>query len=109
MDESSASSSFVRKHFEKNKGAGTVTSVYVQTLPEQVEVEREYDQQLWNHIKGQHASAFASKTVLVNMVHPLIQLLTHTFLFDFGGQKLDNYYDYACSHYSRIFDYSCCR
>ena len=61
MDESSASSSSVRKHFEKNKGAGTVTC---KTLPEQVEVEREYDQQLWNHIKGQHASAFASKTVL---------------------------------------------
>ena len=27
------------------------------------------------------------------MVRPLIQLLTHTFLFDFGGQKLDNYFD----------------
>ena len=27
------------------------------------------------------------------MVHPLIQLLTHTFLFDFGGQKLDIHYD----------------
>ena len=25
---------------------------YVQTLPENVEVEREYDKQLWNHIKG---------------------------------------------------------
>ena len=32
----------------------------VQTLPEQVEVEREYDKQLWNHIKGQHTSAFAT-------------------------------------------------
>ena len=37
---------------------------YVQTLLEQVEVEREYDKQLWNHIKGQHTSAFASKTML---------------------------------------------
>ena len=27
------------------------------------------------------------------MVHPSTQWLTHTFLFDFGGQKLDNYYD----------------
>ena len=27
------------------------------------------------------------------MVHPYMQLLTHTFLFDFGGLKLDNYYD----------------
>ena len=26
-------------------------------------------------------------------VYPYIQLLTHTFLFDFDGQKLDNYYD----------------
>ena len=37
---------------------------YVQTLQEQVEVEREYDKQLWNHIKWQHTSAFASETVL---------------------------------------------
>ena len=27
------------------------------------------------------------------MVHPSTQSLTHTFLFDFGGQKLVNYYD----------------
>ena len=27
------------------------------------------------------------------MVHPYMQWLTRTFLFDFGGQKLDNYYD----------------
>ena len=63
----------------------------MQTLPEQVEVEREYDQQLWNHIKGQHASAFASKTASKTVLSTW--LLTHTFLFDFGGQKLDNYYD----------------
>ena len=42
MGESSASSSSVWKHFEKNK-----RDVYcsVQTLPEDVEVEREYDKQ----------------------------------------------------------------
>ena len=40
MDESSASSSSVRKHFEKNKGAGTVTCKLCQNV-EQVEVERE--------------------------------------------------------------------
>ena len=34
---------------------------YVQTLPEDVEVEREYDKQLWNHHQGQRASAFASQ------------------------------------------------
>ena len=66
----------------------------MQTLLEQVEVEREYDEQLWNHIKGQHASAFASKTVLSAWcTHLHSEQLTHTFLFDFGGQKLDSYYD----------------
>ena len=64
----------------------------MQTLPEQVEVEREYHKQLLNHIKGQHASAFASKTVLSTWCTH-ISLLTHTFIFDFGGQNLDNYYD----------------
>ena len=64
----------------------------MQTLPEQVEVEREYHKQLWNHIKGQHAPAFASKTMLSTWCTH-ISLLTHTFIFDFGGQNLDNYYD----------------
>ena len=27
------------------------------------------------------------------MVHTYMQQLTHTFLFDFGGQKLDNNYE----------------
>ena len=98
MDESSAtsaSSSSVRKHFEKNKGAGTVSS-YVQTLAEQVEVEREYDKQLWNNIKGQHASAFASKTVLSTWCTHIYSCLHMLVLFfstlgKFGGQKLDNY------------------
>ena len=48
---------------------------YVQTLPEHVEVEPEYDQQLWNHIKGQHASAFASKTVLSTYGAPIYSCL----------------------------------
>ena len=63
MDESSPSLSSVRKHFElrKEQRGGYC---YVQTLLEQVEVEREYDKQLWNHIKGQHTSALVSYTVL---------------------------------------------
>ena len=63
----------------------------MQTLPGDVEVEREYDKQLWNDIKGQHASAFASKTVLSTWCTYLCLHLL--FFFDFGGQKLDNYYD----------------
>ena len=53
MDEASASSSSVWKHFEKNNGRVRD----VQTLPEDVEVEREYDKQ------SQRASAFARKPV----------------------------------------------
>ena len=64
----------------------------MQTLLEQVEVEREYEKQLWNHIKGQHASAFASKTVLSTWCTHLHSSL-HILLFDFGGQMLDNDYD----------------
>ena len=69
----------------------------VQILPEDVEVEREYDKQ------PQRASAFASKTVLST---------SHTYYSSlhilFYWQKLDNYMILFISHYSRIFDYSCC-
>ena len=109
MDEPSASSSSVRKHFEKNKGAGYPRGYcYVKTLLELVEVEREYDKQLWNHIKGQHASAFASKTVLSTCcTHPHSSL--HILFFStLVGKNLIIILIYSCSHYSRIFDYSLC-
>ena len=58
---------------------------YVQTFSEEVEMEREFDKQLWNHIKGQHASAFASKTVLWTWCTHIYSL--HMLFFDFGRQK----------------------
>ena len=54
MDESSASSSSVWKHLEKNKGAVTVTHRLCQ---ETLKWNGSMTSSLWNHIKGQHASA----------------------------------------------------
>ena len=80
----------------------------MQTLLEQVEVEREYDKQLWNHIKREHTSAFASKTVLSTWCTHLHSSL-HILLFStLVGKSLITIMIYSCSHYSRIFDYSLC-
>ena len=107
MDESSASSSSVRKHFEKNKGAGTVTCKLCQNRLK------------WN---GSTTSSFGT-TSKGNMplrlqVKPCCQhgapihvyRCLHILLFStLVGKLLIIIMIYLCSHYSRIFDYSCCR
>ena len=79
---------------------------YVQSLPEDVEVEREYDKQLCNHIKGQRTSAFASKTVLSTW-YTYILVVTYTYFFStLVSKSWIIIMIYSCSQYSRIFDYS---
>ena len=67
----------------------------MQTLPEQLEVEREYDQQLQRTTSKGNTPLRLQVELYCQHGAPiyLILSLTHTFLFDFGGQKLDNYYD----------------
>ena len=85
----------------------------MQTLPEQVEVERttlrEYDQQLWNHIKRQHASAFASKTVL-SIWYTHKYSCSHILFFStLVGKSLIFIMIYSCSHVRIIREYSTIR
>ena len=104
MDESSASSSSVRKHSEKNKGAGTVTCKLCQNRLN------------WY---GSTTSSFGTTSegntplrlqIKLCCQHGApIQTVAFTFLSTLVGKSLIIIMIYSCSHYSRIFDYSCCR
>ena len=66
MDESSAGSSSVWKHFEKNNGAGSVSwKLYQKTL----KWNESTASSLWNHIKGQPPLCLQKSNCACNMVH----------------------------------------
>ena len=105
MDESSASSSSVRKHFEKNKGAGTVTCKFCQS---RLKWNRSTTSSFGTTSKGNTSLRLQVKLCCQNGA-PIYSCLHILFFSTLVGKSLMIIMIYSCSHYSRIFDYSCCR